>query len=392
MINATAAGGYMGARPPLFSLDRIKGALSNATETAKEGAKTIFASQVAAEGWRDVFAGVKGGVGSVADAAAGASAATAASATATGAASTGLQAVKLAPVGRNVAGQFIHLDVAKMAEVGRDASGRFVSLKGAASGASLPTVGAATELAAEVPKTGLSGWFQRLFGGGKPATPPAPPTTVPTSPVIPPAPGAATPFAGPTKVNVSLEFAGPAQAREVTTLKIIREPLKVNGVKVPAGGGSTAGAVADDVVGATGANGATGSAGAAGQGGTLIKSGLSKVLDGMKAGAKNGALFSGVISAAINGFKVLTGQERFSTAAGSVAADTASGAVSGATGAAVSGLALAAAGAFGLTAGLPLTLIGIGGGLLGAIVGDKIFKGTGIYDGIKGLVSKIFGG
>ncbi|MBM3275443.1 MAG: hypothetical protein FJZ00_09830, partial [Candidatus Sericytochromatia bacterium] len=272
-------------------------------------------------------------------------------------------------------------------EVGRDASGRFVSLRGAASGASLPTVGAATELAAEVPKSGLSGWFQRLFGGGQPATPP--PTTLPTTPAVPTAPGAATPFAGPTKVNVSLEFAGPAQAREVTTLKIIREPLKVNGVRVPAGGGSTAGAVADDVAGATGS---TGSAGAAGQGGTLIKSGLSKVLDGMKAGAKNGALFSGVISAAINGFKVLTGQERFSTAAGSVAADTASGAVSGATGAAISGLALAAAGAFGLTAGLPLTLIGIGGGLLGAIIGDKIFKGTGIYDGIKGFVSKIFGG
>ncbi|MBM3271049.1 MAG: hypothetical protein FJZ01_25730, partial [Candidatus Sericytochromatia bacterium] len=52
----------------------------------------------------------------------------------------------------------------------------------------------------------------------------------------------------------------------------------------------------------------------------------------------------------------------------------------------------AAAGALGLTAGLPLTLLGIAGGLIGGIIGDKFFKGTGIYDGIKGLVTKIFGG
>lgn len=431
MINATSAGGYMGSRPPLFSLDRLKEFVGPYGDKVKDGAKTIFAPGIVTEGWRDVFEGVKTGIGSVrggltgaaSEAVTGLASTTGASSTAIASASSssaGISAVSLAPVGRDAAGRFIHLDVAKLGQVGRDASGRFVSLKGAASGASsagLATVGEAAELVADAPKSGLGAWFQKLFGGGKTATPPAPPAGgVPTVPTAPPpvSGGVGAPVGAGPELNISLKFNGPAQAREVTTLKIIREPLKVNGV--PASGGASGGAnavasSADDVMGgganavansaddvamgANGANGATGgssSAGSASQAGSLIKSGLSKIWDGMKAGAKNGALFSAVISGVVNGFQVLTGQKRLSEGVGTVAADTASGAVSGAAGAAVSGLALAAAGAFGLTAGLPLTLIGIGAGLLGAFVGDRFFKGTGVYDGIKGLVTKIFGG
>ena len=414
MINTTSAGGYMGARPPLFSLDRLRGLVGNAPEVVKDGAKSIFAPGIVTEGWRDIFEGVKGGLGKVGGGLTDAtSAVTGLSATTSGS-SAGIATVNLAPVGRDLAGRFTHLDVANVGSVGRDAAGRFVSVNGAASGAAnsgLTTVGGANEILTGAPKTGIGGWFQRLFGGGKTVAPPAPPTGVPTVPTAPPISGGvgsvgAPLNAGPSELNISLKFNGPAQAREVTTLKIIREPIKVNGVKVPAGGGAGNGAStvansADDLVttngavGTNGANGATGgssSAGSASQTGSMIKSGLSKIWDGMKSGAKNGALFSGVISGVINGFQVLTGQKRLSEGVGTVAADTASGAVAGATGAAVSGLALAAAGAFGLTAGLPLTLIGIGGGLLGAIVGDKIFKGTGIYDGIKSIITGILGG
>lgn len=436
MINATSAGGYMGSRPPLFSLDRLKALVGGYGDKVKDGARTIFAPEIVTEGWRDVFAGVKSGIGQVGGGLTGAaseavtglgattSGSSAAIASATTASSSGISAVTLAPVGRDAAGRFIHLDVAKLGQVGRDASGRFVSLKGAASGGSsagLTTVGEASQIVAEAPRTGLGAWFQKLFGGGKTATPPAGSLpTVPTAPTPVPGSSIGTPLSAGPELNISLKFNGPAQAREVTTLKIIREPIKINGMPAGGGAGSGASAVAgsaDDVLGAaggkvgtsgavgtggaTGATGATGangagggtpSAGSAGQAGSLIRSGLAKIWDGMKAGAKNGALFSAVISGVVNGFQVLTGQKRLSEGVGTVAADTASGAVSGATGAAVSGLALAAAGAFGLTAGLPLTLIGIGGGLLGAFIGDRFFKGTGIYDGIKGLFTKIFGG
>ncbi|MBM3271333.1 MAG: hypothetical protein FJZ01_27170, partial [Candidatus Sericytochromatia bacterium] len=355
MINSSFAGGYMGSKPPLFSLERIKGLLGNTPDTVKEGAKAIFASEIAAEGWRDVFTGVRGGIGNIGNSlsgsagAVGADVAAATAGSASGAASSGIQAVQLAPVGRDAAGRFIHLDVAKLGAVGRDASGRFVSLKGAAGAveSGLTTVGSATELAGSAPKTGLGGFFQRLFGGGK--TPPAEiGGAVPATPAIPAAPPVATnPAAipgGPVKVNIGLEFAGPAQARDVTTVKIIRQPIKVNGV--PNGGGSgagsTVGTVGDDVAN-VGANGATGNAGSstAGSTGSALRSGLGKILEGAKAGAKNGALFGGVISAVINGFQVLTGKKRLSEGVGTVAADTASGAVAGATGAVASGLALA---------------------------------------------------
>ncbi len=408
MINSSFAGGYMGAKPPLFSLDRLKGLLGNTPETVKTGAKAIFASEIAAEGWRDVFTGVKGGLGNIGGSLSGSAAAeagaaaSAATATATSASSSGVALANLAPVGRDAAGRFIHLDVAPLAQVGRDASGRFVSLKGATSAveSGLTTVGGASELAATAPKTGLGGFFQRLFGGGKTVAPPiSEPVLPPTTPVLPPTSGAATPLTGgPSKINIGLEFSGPAQAREVTTIKVIRQPLKVNGV--PSGGGSTAAAV-DDVANGVGANGATGTTGSTGatggsstasSTGSALRSGLGKILEGAKAGAKNGALFGGVISAVINGFQVLTGKKRLSEGVGTVAADTASGAVAGATGAVASGLVLAAAGAFGLTAGLPLTILGIAGGLLGGFIGDKFFKGTGIYDGIKGLFTKLLGG
>ena len=126
--------------------------------------------------------------------------------------------------------------------------------------------------------------------------------------------------------------------------------------------------------------------------GSGLKQGLSEIGGGLLSGAEHGALFGGLISAAINGYEVVTGKEQLSQAAGGVTADTADGAVSGVAGAAVSGIAIAAAGALGLTAGLPLTLLGVAAGLGGAFLGNTLFKGSGIYDDIKNAVTRFFGG
>lgn len=409
MMNATA----MGPSRSWLSVDRLKDFVSNYGENAKEGAKTIFASQVAAEGWRDVFTGIKGSIGGGTSAVAsglatteaaaeGLQAASRAAATASGTAAVNTAGglARLAPVGRDAAGRFLHLDVARLVPVGRDAAGRFIKI-GASGGAAVLPPSVATGIVADAPSTGIGGWFKRLFGGAPkvsvPGTPAIPGTSVvPTVPgagavpALPPVSAGPLPFAGPSKVSVNLEFSTPATAREVTTVKIIREPVKGLSFKAPNG----VSAVADSTaVGANGATGATGSTGAtAGQAGSALKAGLGKIWEGAKSGAKSGALFSGIISGVIHTFKVVTGKERVGEGVGSVAADTASGAVSGAVGAVGSGLAIAAATAFGLTAGLPLTILGIVGGLGGALLGGAIFKKTGIYDAIKGLVSKVFGG
>jgi len=127
-------------------------------------------------------------------------------------------------------------------------------------------------------------------------------------------------------------------------------------------------------------------------GGSMIKQGLGEIASGMATAARNGAIFSGLFSLAINGYKVFRGHEPISEAAGSVVADTADGAVSGAIGAAASGAAIFAATAAGLTVGLPLTILGVAAGFGGALLGDYLFKKTGLYGGIKNAVSRLFGG
>ncbi|MBM3267572.1 MAG: hypothetical protein FJZ01_07985 [Candidatus Sericytochromatia bacterium] len=127
-------------------------------------------------------------------------------------------------------------------------------------------------------------------------------------------------------------------------------------------------------------------------GATPWRQSLSQIGRGMLSGAKSGAIFSGVISLLVNGYKVIRGREAVSGAAGSVVADTASGAVSGATGALASGVALAVATTFGMTVGLPLTILGIAAGLGGAMLGSWVFKRTGAYGGIKNGVTRLLGG
>ncbi len=119
--------------------------------------------------------------------------------------------------------------------------------------------------------------------------------------------------------------------------------------------------------------------------------GMGEVFGGLWHGISSGALVSGIVSTVVNGFEVITGKEQVSQAAGGVAADTTDGAVSGLTGAAASGIALAAAGALGV-AGLPLTILGVVGGLAGAFLGTAFFQSTGLYTAVKNGVTGLFGG
>ena len=95
-----------------------------------------------------------------------------------------------------------------------------------------------------------------------------------------------------------------------------------------------------------------------------------------------GALISGGISAITNGVDVLRGKKTGAEAVGTFAADTAGGAVSAMTGVAAGGLATFALGA--MFTGTPLIAIGVGVGALGALLGDRLFKGSGAYDAIRG--------
>lgn len=109
-----------------------------------------------------------------------------------------------------------------------------------------------------------------------------------------------------------------------------------------------------------------------GIGGTLLK------------GTGLAAIVAGGFSLITNGIMVMQGKKAWSDVGGTIAADTANGALSGLTGTLAAGGAslLVGAGATGLVPGL---IIGIGA-MGGAWIGDKIFRSTGLYDKIKNTV------
>lgn len=113
-------------------------------------------------------------------------------------------------------------------------------------------------------------------------------------------------------------------------------------------------------------------AGLKGIGGTLLR------------GTGLAAIVAGGFSLITNGIMVMQGKKEWSDVGGTIAADTANGALSGLTGTLAAGGAslLVGAGATGLVPGL---IIGIGA-MGGAWIGDKIFRSTGLYDKIKSTV------
>lgn len=99
------------------------------------------------------------------------------------------------------------------------------------------------------------------------------------------------------------------------------------------------------------------------------------------------AIVSGGFSLITNGIQVFQGKKTWSDVGGTVAADTANGAVSGLTGTLGAGVASLVIG--GATGFLPTLVVGLGA-MGGAWLGDKLFRGTGLYDKIKEKVSGLF--
>lgn len=107
-------------------------------------------------------------------------------------------------------------------------------------------------------------------------------------------------------------------------------------------------------------------------------------------GAKYGVIIGGAVSAVVNAYKVLTGQEKGANAVGKVAADTVTAGVSGAGGALGGGLATLGLATVGI-GGLPGMVIGVGIGAVGAVASQLFMTKTGIYDSIQAKVSAMLG-
>ena len=97
-----------------------------------------------------------------------------------------------------------------------------------------------------------------------------------------------------------------------------------------------------------------------------------------------GALVSGAVSAITNGIDVLQGKKTGSEAIGTFAADTANGSIGAMAGVAAGGITTMLLGT--ALAGTPLLIVGVGVGALAAVLSDKLFKGSGAYDGIRNSV------
>lgn len=100
-------------------------------------------------------------------------------------------------------------------------------------------------------------------------------------------------------------------------------------------------------------------------------------------GSGLGAIVSGGFSLITNGIQAFQGKKTWSDAGGTIAADTLGGAVSGITGTIGAGIAGLIVGGTGL---LPTLVVGLGA-MGGAWLGDKLIRGTGVYDKVKDGVS-----
>jgi hypothetical protein len=122
--------------------------------------------------------------------------------------------------------------------------------------------------------------------------------------------------------------------------------------------------------------------------------GRSLAFGGILSAVKSSVLFNGAISLALNGYKVFKKEQTVSDAGGNVTGDIASAAVGGAAGAAASAAGTALlAGVIGT--GFPLTLVGLGLGIGGYMLADKVFRNTTLFksltQGAHDLIAKVTG-
>lgn len=114
------------------------------------------------------------------------------------------------------------------------------------------------------------------------------------------------------------------------------------------------------------------------------------ILGGIMGAIKTSVIVNGLFSLAVNGYQVYTKKQTMSQGGANFSGDLMSAVAGGAAGgvASAAGTAILCS-AFGMTAGLPLTLIGIGLGIGGYILGDTLLKQTKIYNDVKTKVGQL---
>jgi hypothetical protein len=119
--------------------------------------------------------------------------------------------------------------------------------------------------------------------------------------------------------------------------------------------------------------------------------GRSALLGSVTGAIKSSMIFNGLLSLAINGWKLYNKQETTADAGANFAGDMTSAVVGGAA----AGVA-SAAGTFILAGilgtGLPLTLAGIAIGAAAYFVADNVLRGTNFFNSIKSKVHSMIGG
>lgn len=122
--------------------------------------------------------------------------------------------------------------------------------------------------------------------------------------------------------------------------------------------------------------------------------GRSAAFGGIMSAVKSSVLFNGVISLALNGYKVFKKEQGVADAGANVTGDVAAAAVGGAAGAAASAAGTALlAGVLGT--GFPLTVVGLGLGIGGYMLADTFFRKTALFQnlktGVKNALAKVTG-
>jgi hypothetical protein len=117
---------------------------------------------------------------------------------------------------------------------------------------------------------------------------------------------------------------------------------------------------------------------------------IKNIASGTFQGAKYGTIIGGAVSSVVNAYNVITGKVSGKEAVGTVAADTVTAGISGASGALTGGFASLGLGMIGM-GGIPGLIVASGVGLAGAVGVQFLLQKTGIYNSIKEKVMNMMG-
>jgi hypothetical protein len=112
------------------------------------------------------------------------------------------------------------------------------------------------------------------------------------------------------------------------------------------------------------------------------QAGRSALFGSVMGAIKSSVIVNGLLTVAVNGYKLATGKATLADAGSAVSGDMMSAVVGGAAGGAASAMGtFALAGILGT--GLPLTLVGMGLGIAGYLVADSFLRQTKLYNDVK---------